>query len=781
MEYNHRGTNVKHLERFDRTSICLFGIIFFGFIARLYYLNRITVRGDEIAYFYDSYLITKGKVPLVDYHARTPIYLYFVSIFIRVFGNSIEAARISSLIASTLTIPFLFILVRKLFNPEVALISTAIFAFSPFSIKYGIMLVPEVILTLMFIIVMILIVDGTRAGNQRNIIIAGIVMGLSIYFRRTAGLSLVIIPFSILAYHFLRENKEENTILRTLERSIKKAFLPSIKFFLAFLVGFMPIFMLLAHGTSWEYMISNYKGSSAGEGVELYPLPNYIIQSKWFSYRSFFTLALFLGFILQHIMRNEKSRIIRYPVTIALSYWLYFHISSFNEMDYLDEGVAILFLFLAIPLSWFSRIMASRKARGLYLLTIFLLLFGLIAIQLDEYSRLQNNMVDLLVFIGVMCGILFGTELLHRIWNEIVFGKRTATGKLGEQSTEIGKLGERSTEIGKLGEQSTETGTTLIGAGGQGGGVVATSLHVIDQLVEFILEILTLLIELLPKPIRRILERPLIPFILSNLAVLTLVGYLLWTEDNILLAQEKFLLNIIYIGSVGIILYLVKFMGRFRMEWGDLMIIVWFATVFLFYSNYGQFLDFYYYEIMVPLSVGAGVAVVRFHGIVPEPGRKAFHILISLLLVSVLVSNSFNLGMNERSAMTDLPTPENIRQVSNYLETLTEPGDIIFTASLAVVVSADLRVPMDVSHPFYYHSPELYISKDLLRYPSLNELKDYLLENRIKYAVVDYGTELDYFLNNSEFREFFFSNYLKIKEIGVMSIYQLNDHYAEEE
>ena len=72
------------------------------------------------------------------------------------------------------------------------------------------MLVPEVILTLMFIIVMILIVDGTRAGNQRNIIIAGIVMGLSIYFRRTAGLSLVIIPFSILAYHFLRENKEEN-------------------------------------------------------------------------------------------------------------------------------------------------------------------------------------------------------------------------------------------------------------------------------------------------------------------------------------------------------------------------------------------------------------------------------------------------------------------------------------------------------------------------------------------------------------------------------------------
>jgi len=257
------------------------------------------------------------------------------------------------------------------------------------------------------------------------------------------------------------------------------------------------------------------------------------------------------------------------------------------------------------------------------------------------------------------------------------------------------------------------------------------------------------------------------------------VAYLLWVEDSIILAQENFLLNIIYMGSIGTILFLVKFMGRFSMEWGDLIILGWFFTVFLFYSNYGQFLDFYYYEIMVPLSIGAGVAVVRFYEITPAAGRKAFHILISLLLVSVLVSNSFNLGMNERSSVTDLPTPENIRQISDYLETLTEPGDIIFTASLAVVVTADLRVPMDVSHPFYYHSPEFYISKDLLRYPSLDELKDYLLENRVKYAVVGYATELDYFLNNSDFRDFFFSHYLMIKEIGVMSIYQIIDNYAE--
>jgi len=718
--------------RFDRYSAYLYGVIFFGFIARLYYIDKITVRGDEIAYLYDSYLITKGEVPLVDYHARTPIYLYYVSLFLRVFGNSIVAARFSSLFVSTLTMYFLFILVKKLFDRRIALVTTAIFAFSPFSIKYGIMLVPEVLLTLMFVLALIIIVDALPEKNTLPFIIAGIMMGLSVYIRRTAGLSIIIVPISIISYYYINQKVQKKDIF-----SIKRVMLNrSAIFIISFIIGFFPLFYLLSLGTSWEYMVASVSVSSAGKGMTLYKVPDYITFVKWLSYRTFFLIALFFIFLLRLLKIPVKNRLTYYYLSLILAYLLFHHIFPYKGEEFTRLTVFILFLFAAIPLPMYSRITDNKYSRFFYFTSIGFLTVYILGRNIDHY---QSHTAEFIGIAILLIALNVFQEKMHFIFYQIrtiIDGIITKVSSLASKSVgDVKKVDERGKTVDRFGPTSID----------------------LSRLIN--------------------LRNGWFFFPMVNFFLVFCTVYLLILENSIYLEQERFLMNVVYFSSLSLILYLMKFQERVKLLWGDFVIIIWFFTVLIFYSSYGQFLDFYYYEILIPLSIGGGVAFIRLNDSIPRHERKAIHTLVSVLVISVVVSNSFLQNMNEQSARYELPSPENIEKVSEYLKTITEPGDIIFTASLAVVVEADLRIPMDISHAFYYHSPDFYISHDLLGYPTLDELKDYLINQKIQYAVVDYATELDYFEKNDGFKDFFFSHYTLIKTIGVINIFQLNEEY----
>lgn len=73
-----------------------------------------------------------------DYEpSHPPLYYLLVNLSLVVFGNSEFALRFPSAVFGALTIPFIFVLGRRLYNWETGLIAAAIFAFAPSQIYYG--------------------------------------------------------------------------------------------------------------------------------------------------------------------------------------------------------------------------------------------------------------------------------------------------------------------------------------------------------------------------------------------------------------------------------------------------------------------------------------------------------------------------------------------------------------------------------------------------------------------------------------------------------------------
>ncbi len=680
-----------------------------AFLIRLYYISKIALRGDEIAYLYDSYLITKGEVPLVDYHARTPIYLYYVSSFLTLFGNSVEAARLSSVVASTLTIYFIYKVTVRLFNKKAALVSCAIFAYSPFTIKYGSMLIPEVLLSLLFIITIFLIVKSLSMNNLNLLISAGILMGLAIFVRRTAGLSIIIIPLIILAYN----HREKKTMKWSDIDVLRKSFTQSTLYIISFIIGFIPFFFLLAHLASWEYITALFSGSSAGKDVSVHQFPDYFIITyiPWLSYRTFVLILLFVVYLI-NLMQSIGKKILYLALSFPfiLFFW-YSFISPYQLNNNMNIIILILFFLAATPSSIMRKTIADNDSRTLALLVAAFMVIYLLLLHQEYYSRLGSQIFSVFLILILMSIVM---NPMMRFVN---------------------------TMIGHVKSFSQQR------------------FHV---------------------PIPRMKTGWSKQYYYYITGVIFSIYFILSIEKSIYNTQEKVLLNLCYFTTMALIVYLLKYHETSPLQFGDSIILIWFSIIFLFYMNYGQFLDFYYYEFMIPLSLGGGVGFVRFIKQIPKEMNDAVFVLVSIIVASVLVSNSFIQNIEQQEKNTKLPSPGNIRDAAEYVNSVTEPDDRIFTMSLAVAVTSDRRVVMDISHAYFYHSPDLYISIDLLRYPTLDELEDYLIENSVKYAVIDWATTLDYFDNNPDFKVFFYQHYSLEKSIGIIGIYQLNEEYIKE-
>src|SRR3989344_4077756 len=130
--------------------VLLIAIITLGFITRFYLLGKAPagLYLDEAAQGYNAYSILKtgkdefGKsFPIVfrsfaDF--KTPVYIYLIAPLIPIFGLSPFTVRFPSFFFSTLTIPLLYFLIRKLSAPPaVAIICALMLAISPWHILFG--------------------------------------------------------------------------------------------------------------------------------------------------------------------------------------------------------------------------------------------------------------------------------------------------------------------------------------------------------------------------------------------------------------------------------------------------------------------------------------------------------------------------------------------------------------------------------------------------------------------------------------------------------------------
>lgn len=168
----------------QRNTPILAGIIALGFAIRLFHLSHQSLWMDEFftRYYADvfpqQFLWNQG----LRVEPTPPLYYTLVAGWMHLFGTSEAALRSLSVLASGLTIPFVFVLGRELEGPRVGLVAALLFALSPIQINfaqearsYALLLLP-VTLALLGIARLLAVADPAESNARR-----GHAAGLALY------------------------------------------------------------------------------------------------------------------------------------------------------------------------------------------------------------------------------------------------------------------------------------------------------------------------------------------------------------------------------------------------------------------------------------------------------------------------------------------------------------------------------------------------------------------------------------------------------------------------
>lgn len=134
----------------NKKNILLIFIIILAFILRVYKVSEYPagLNADEAAIGYNAYsLIQTGKdefghswpINFQSFNDFKPgLYFYLVLPFVKILGLNELAVRLPSVILGTLSVYFLFLLVKKVFDDErLALISSFLLSISPWAIHFS--------------------------------------------------------------------------------------------------------------------------------------------------------------------------------------------------------------------------------------------------------------------------------------------------------------------------------------------------------------------------------------------------------------------------------------------------------------------------------------------------------------------------------------------------------------------------------------------------------------------------------------------------------------------
>lgn len=251
----------------------------------------------------------------------------------------------------------------------------------------------------------------------------------------------------------------------------------------------------------------------------------------------------------------------------------------------------------------------------------------------------------------------------------------------------------------------------------------------------------------------------------------------LYSEESVFNNQEKTLLNIIYILSFFFMIFLMRFIKTDHYGLPEFIIVAWFFSFLIFYIYYGFDMEFYYFEFIVPVIIGAGIAFHRLTVDIPPNYRPILKSVLTLAVISLFISHSIYMNTFERQSETDLISPETHQKIVDYLEERTEPGEEIFTATFSIAVQAGLSLHPKITFKTYYNRPDIFPDPEITGFPSIEDLMIRFLSKPVRYCVIDPLTSLYFFSTHPDFEEFIKEHYDLEKTIVNVEIYRIMEDY----
>ncbi len=334
--------NIFKLTKTDIVALILLAT-FFGYI----YLTNISAY-DSLMYDEAGYITMGRTIAVEHYHGidvqdtkesyRQPFFPMMLAASFLIFGVSYTVAKIPIIVSAILTILIVYLLVKEIYNREIAFFSSAMLGGIPLTLPYVQNILSDIPSVLFYTIAMLAFYIGIEKNNPKYLYISWISFGLTFLIRYNA---ILIIP-SIAIYLAIKIITNQAS-LKSLTKNRDLILSP-----LAALIPLAPYF-IYQHLTFGDAFIGIKQARGAlnmqwGAG----PWHTYLTQAPQYLTWLGFTLAI-LG-IIWTLYKKDKFGI--YMLTWIIVPLAYFSIQVLKDLRLIDT--------LACPLAVFAALGAFK-------------------------------------------------------------------------------------------------------------------------------------------------------------------------------------------------------------------------------------------------------------------------------------------------------------------------------------------------------------------------------------------------------------------------------------
>lgn len=161
------------------------------------------VATDEGRLFYDSSLLLEGMTPYEDFHTRSPLLIYGMAASQWLFGPTVIAGRLISILSMLISGFLLYLVGKELYSKRAGLIAASIFLFYPF-VWLFVLGKTQPLQTVFVLLFFYLLILSLKKEGVSYLFLAGIALGLAFLVRESSAIYLVTLPILFLYASDLR-------------------------------------------------------------------------------------------------------------------------------------------------------------------------------------------------------------------------------------------------------------------------------------------------------------------------------------------------------------------------------------------------------------------------------------------------------------------------------------------------------------------------------------------------------------------------------------------------
>ena len=213
------------LDEYKSKWLLLTVIMAIGFLLRTFKLDTIPpgLYVDEALFGYNAYSISEtgrdetGEIlpaffKAYGYYLSNGMYYYCAAIFIKLFGPTIFALRLTSCFLGLLTIFFTYKLTKLYFSEKIALLAAFLLSISPWAIQYSRISMDPSALPPFIVLGLYLFSLGLKDKNK-YIVFSSIPIGLSFYCYAPARLFVPLLYCCLLSLNFKKVIEKKDAVI----------------------------------------------------------------------------------------------------------------------------------------------------------------------------------------------------------------------------------------------------------------------------------------------------------------------------------------------------------------------------------------------------------------------------------------------------------------------------------------------------------------------------------------------------------------------------------------